>query len=192
MPVTWLCLLRGVNVGGVVLKMEDFRSLLEGLGYKEVRTLIQSGNAVFEAPGTAKAGGLEARIATALAALLGRDIGVFVFPEADLAAALEAQPFDPGLGGDKIFFTLASGSLDPGRLEALLASLPGPEDFRLAGPGAAGLSGRLLYGAYPAGYGTSKYSNNYLEKRFSVMATTRNLNTMERLLSLARERKAKP
>lgn len=188
----WVCLLRGVNVGGVVLKMEAFRSLLEGLGYREVRTLIQSGNALFEAPPGARAEGLEAEISRALEGHLRRDIGVLVFPVSDLAAALEAQPFDPGLGGDRIFLTLASGALDPARLAGLVAALPGPEDFRLAGPGAAGLSGRLLYGAYPSGYGQSKYSNNYLEKFFSVKATTRNLNTMARLLGLAREAGARP
>ena len=95
------------------------------------------------------------------------------------------MPFDPGLGGDKIYLTLASGPMDPVRLAALQASLPGPEAFRLAGPGAGGFAGRLLYGAYPAGFGRSKYANNYLEKYFGLQATTRNLNTMKRLLDLA-------
>lgn len=184
----WVCLLRGVNVGGVVLKMEDFRALLVGLGYGQVGTLIQSGNAVFTTPGP---GGPKARraiegaVAQALEDLLARPIPAMALSLADLAAALEAQPFDPGLGGDKIYLTLASQALDPGRFEALRASLPGPEDFRLAGPEAPGLGGRLIYGAYPAGYGISKYANNYLEKYFGVQATSRNLNTMKRLLGLA-------
>ena len=45
----WIALLRGVNVSGAgKLPMAEFRALLGGLGLGEVRTYIQSGNAVFE------------------------------------------------------------------------------------------------------------------------------------------------
>lgn len=88
----WACLLRGVNVGGLVLRMEDFPSLLAGLGCAQIQTLIQSGNALFT--------------------LAGR---------AGDPAALEGQPFDPGLGGDNIYLTLASGPMDPVRLAGLQA-----------------------------------------------------------------------
>ncbi|NNK19064.1 MAG: DUF1697 domain-containing protein [Maribacter sp.] len=47
--ITYIALLRGINVGGhKKIKMADFRLLLKGLGYKEVLTYIQSGNVVFK------------------------------------------------------------------------------------------------------------------------------------------------
>ena len=51
---TYIVLLRAVNVGGYgKLAMADFRKLLEELGFKNVETYIQSGNAVFDAKGSA-------------------------------------------------------------------------------------------------------------------------------------------
>src|SRR5579859_948828 len=50
---THIALLRGVNVGGNPLKMERLRALCEQLGFKNVRTYVQSGNIVFEAAGSA-------------------------------------------------------------------------------------------------------------------------------------------
>ena len=44
-----VALLRGVNVGGVKLAMADLRAVLSSLGYAEVSTYIQSGNALFSA-----------------------------------------------------------------------------------------------------------------------------------------------
>ena len=44
---TYVALLRAVNVGGTKLPMADLRALLEGLGLTNVRTYLQSGNAVF-------------------------------------------------------------------------------------------------------------------------------------------------
>ena len=46
---TFVALLRAVNVGGTKLPMADLRALLEGLGLTDVRTYLQSGNAVFDA-----------------------------------------------------------------------------------------------------------------------------------------------
>ena len=44
--------LKGINVGGHnIVKMADFRQMLEGLGYAGVKTYIQSGNAVFSCEG---------------------------------------------------------------------------------------------------------------------------------------------
>ena len=46
--ITCIAFLRGINVGGhKKIKMADLRLLLEGLGYKEVMTYIQSGNVIF-------------------------------------------------------------------------------------------------------------------------------------------------
>ena len=54
--VTQVALLRGVNVGAAKrVAMADLRALVEGLGYGGVRTLLNSGNVVYDAPGVAPA-----------------------------------------------------------------------------------------------------------------------------------------
>ena len=49
--MTYIALLRGVNVGGVVVKMAALRAVFEGLGYGNVRSYVQSGNVLLDAPG---------------------------------------------------------------------------------------------------------------------------------------------
>ena len=49
MSRTWVALLRGINVGKAKrVAMADLRAVIEALGYTNVRTLLNSGNAVFE------------------------------------------------------------------------------------------------------------------------------------------------
>ena len=48
----YVALLRGINVGKAKrIAMADLRALLEGLGYTHVKTVLNSGNAVFDATG---------------------------------------------------------------------------------------------------------------------------------------------
>lgn len=52
----YVALLRGINVGGKnIIKMTDLKACFEGLGFKDVRTYIQSGNVLFRAAGASKA-----------------------------------------------------------------------------------------------------------------------------------------
>ena len=71
MAATHVALLRGINVGRAKrVAMADLRSLVERLGYTDVRTLLNSGNVVFTST-SARSGGAEARIEAAIAARLG-------------------------------------------------------------------------------------------------------------------------
>ena len=74
--------------------MADLRTLLEGLGLTNVRTYLQSGNAVFEAGGDA---GTPQQLADAIAIRIERDVGprvgVLVLRAAALEAVVAANPF---------------------------------------------------------------------------------------------------
>ena len=68
---TYVALLRGINVGKAKrIAMADLRALLEGLGYTDVATLLNSGNVVFKVGGGA-AKRLAADISAAIATRLG-------------------------------------------------------------------------------------------------------------------------
>ena len=83
----FLALLRGVNVGGAQrVPMAGWREQLGGLGYTAVSTLLNSGNAVFDATGRATAASHAARIREALHGGLGLDVPVIVKSAAEMAS----------------------------------------------------------------------------------------------------------
>lgn len=117
----YAALLRGVNVGkGNRVPMAELRALLEALGCTHVRTLLNSGNAVFASPGRS-APALAARIRAALAEQVGVDVPVMVKSADDVAAIVDGN-------------TLASVATDPARLlvafGADAAALAGLEAIR--------------------------------------------------------------
>lgn len=90
---TFIALLRGVNVGkGRRVPMATLRELLAGLGHSEVKTLLNSGNAVFHAAGRSAPAHARA-IATALRASLDLEVPVIVKSAQQLAAAVDENPF---------------------------------------------------------------------------------------------------
>src|SRR5437879_12108399 len=92
-PMTrWVALLRAVNLGpNKRVAMADLRDLLESLGYGDVKTLLQSGNAVFTA--TAKAGALESTIERAIGEELGVGTKILALTAKEFAAVTDANPF---------------------------------------------------------------------------------------------------
>ena len=88
----YVALLRGINVGRAKrVAMADLRAVVEDLGYADVRTLLNSGNVVFTAPGSS-AGDAAGRIGAALEAQLGISSRIVVLAARDLAADRRRQP----------------------------------------------------------------------------------------------------
>ena len=91
----FVVLLRGVNVGkGKRVRMDDFKSLLEGLGYTNVSTILNSGNAVFTSSVRSAS-----RHAVAIAAAVQQEMGVttpaIVKSASELSAVISASPYVP-------------------------------------------------------------------------------------------------
>jgi len=178
---SYFVFLRGVNVGGVVLKMEDLRKLLEYIGYSKVRTYIQSGNAIFEC-GESNKRRMEAEIAQETKAVVGRDIGVIVLSLEELAAIVASHPLASLGPAEKLYVTLLSQEPEAGDRDNLLGTMN--EVDRHA------MGKRVVYSYYGEGYGNSKRSNNFIEKMLKVTATTRNWTTMTTLYELGTARPA--
>jgi len=88
----YVAFLRGVNVGGVTVKMADLKKLLEKEGFKDVKTLLASGNVVFDVPkGGARK--IAQKIEKALEAKYKRTIRVIVRPISDLEMLAKSNPF---------------------------------------------------------------------------------------------------
>ena len=154
---TFVALLRGVNVGKAKrVAMADWRAQLEGLGYRDVRTLLNSGNAVFRATGRS-ADRHAAAISRALGESPGIQVRTVVKSAAELAGIVAANPFagavaDPSrllvvftqdadaLAGLAAIAPLAAGS-EKFHLGTLAAYLSCPEGILGSKAGAALLGG---------------------------------------------------
>jgi uncharacterized protein (DUF1697 family) len=165
---TYVALLRAVNVGGTgMLPMKELQTLCIELGLNNVRTYIQSGNVLFDSQLSEPT--LKRKLEQVLAEKLGRHVGVLIRTTAELRAILEANPFrdakPPQVG---VVFLPAPA---PTEVVAGLA-IPGREQVQSVG--------REVFVHYPDGMGRSK-----LKLSFAVDGTTRNLNTVAKLLVMA-------
>jgi uncharacterized protein (DUF1697 family) len=179
MHQTLIALLRGVNVGGAhALPMEEFSGLLKGLGLEEIRTYIQSGNAVFRANKT-QILGLGQRIQGEILRARGFAPEVILFGLDEMEHAVRTNPYPEADSNHKalhlVFLASAPPSADLRNLETVRA-----KSERYA------LSGRVLYIYAPEGIGKSKLFGK-IDKTVGVAATARNWRTACKLLEMARE-----
>ena len=176
MKDSFVALIRGINVGrNNRVAMADLRALLVDLGYRDVRTLLNSGNAAFSAPGK-NAPGIASRIQGALNTRLGIDVRVVAVSARDLTAAVAENP-------------LAAVAHDPARL--LVAFLADPADrVRLLlladqdwAPEALALGSRVAYLWCPKGVAASRLSRA-VAQALGEAVTARNWSTVLKLAAL--------
>jgi uncharacterized protein (DUF1697 family) len=176
---SYVALLRGINVGGKnKVAMVDLRSLLIGLGFDNVRTHLNSGNAIFTSDGTDKAA-LAGRIEAAITNELGLEIRTLVRSSRDLQAVVDANPMADLARAEPAKFAVIflSGRPSPARLAAI-----DPAEYA---PDHCVLVGRELYAHFPNGMGRAKLTWQSAGKWLKQdVATARNWNTVLKLLDL--------
>ena len=171
----WAALLKGVNVGGNrKLPMADLRAFMEGQGCHEVRTLLASGNAVFDGGGEAVE--WEARLGAAARDRLGLDTEWLVRSGVEMAAVVAANPFPDAATArpQHLLMVFHREPFPAGLIDALVHD--GPE--RMAAVG------RELFVDYPAGIGESTLAKAMARARFPTTATARNWNTVGKLAAM--------
>ena len=173
MPERYVALFRGINVGKAKrIALGDLRALLESLGYTRVRTLLNSGNAVFDGPKVATAKHAQ-RIQTAVLAELGVDALVIVKSAADIDAAIDGN-------------TLRDTATDPSRLLIAFAK-DAPSLAALQSMADAGWGAELIHVGQHAAYVWC--TNGILDSKVAVAVlknlaqcgTTRNASTVEKI-----------
>ncbi|MET7302466.1 DUF1697 domain-containing protein [Embleya sp. NPDC005575] len=170
----YVALLRGVNVGGHRrVPMADLRRVLTELGYAEVKTLLQSGNAVFEAAEQPTAD-LVAAIEAKLVGEFGFAVDVMVRSGAELRAVVAANPLEVS---DPVRFAVAflSPAADPAVLDAVDPDSYAPDLLRVGE--------HELYMYFPNGLGKARLSP-ILTRKLGDKATVRNWNTVTKLLAM--------
>ncbi|HEX9315748.1 MAG TPA: DUF1697 domain-containing protein [Actinomycetota bacterium] len=173
----YAAMLRGINVGGHRrIAMADLRALLSRLGFTDVVTLLQSGNAVFHGhDGLPEE--LADRIERAIADEFKMSVRCMVRTGPELRAVIEDNPF-----ADKV----AQGSKF---LALFLSAIPDPEllaryDPRSLAPSGVQLGDRVIYQWCPEGILAAPNVHGFVEKNLRVAVTARNWNTVTKLGTL--------
>jgi uncharacterized protein (DUF1697 family) len=173
---THVALLRGINVGGNnMVKMAELRALFEALGFRDVETILQSGNVVFSSD-QATSASLERLLRTETVEKLGVDVEYFVRTAPEWLKVIEGNPFEEEAGNDPARLHLFSFHDEPdaSAVERLQAASPGPEQIRTFE--------NHLYITFPDGIGNSKLLKTQGAK-FLTLGTARNWNTVLKLLT---------
>jgi uncharacterized protein (DUF1697 family) len=170
-----IALIRGINVGGhKKIAMAHLRALLEQLGFADVKSLINSGNLVFQGD-RRTAVELERLLQTETAKRLALEADFFVRSAKEWRAIIAGNPFPKEAERDPGHLVLMCLKNAPGgaQVKALQAAIVGPEIVRA--------KGTHLYIVFPKGIGTSRLTNALIERTLGTRGTGRNWNTVLKL-----------
>lgn len=170
----YVALLRGVNVGGITLKMVDVQAVFSGLGLSNVKTVLASGNVLFDSDD--EAADLKPRIEKALSDRFGYEAWVHVVDLDTIERIVRDFPFDSGREGwhPYVIFTSDDGLADD--LLALEGSLDNEQESIRRGNG-------VVYWTVERGSTlSSTFGKATGRARYKETTTTRNLRTLQKLL----------
>jgi uncharacterized protein (DUF1697 family) len=177
--LTYVALLRGINLAGHrKVAMSDLRDLMARLHLDNPRTLLQSGNLLFD-HGSRNAAKLEQLLESETQKRLGLQTDYFVRSAAEWRAIVARNPFPK------------EASIDPGHLVVVcLKEAPGAGELKslraaITGSEVVEADGRHLYVVYPDGIGRSRLTHSLIEKKLGTRGTGRNWNTVVKLHALA-------
>ncbi len=173
----YVALLRGINLGPHRrIAMQDLRALLADLGYTDVATLLQSGNAVFTST-RRQVDKVTAEVEQAITERLGLPVRCVLRTAAELAAVVEANPFPQHAAqGAKLMVSFLAGRVDRARFAAVEQDRFAPDEFVAAE--------REVYLWLPNGMSGSRIPVDFWDKQLRLLSTTRNWNTVTKLLAM--------
>ena len=176
---TYISLLRGINVSGQkIIKIDELKKMYESCGFRNVKSYIQSGNIIFETPsGTPEK--LVKMIEKRIKDLFSFDVTVIMRTPDEFEKITRVNPFAKTKPVEKLYVTFLSETINERKTELLIKYKSDKEDF--------GLIGNELYLYYPDGAGRTKLTNNIIESKLGVKATTRNWNTVNKLFEMSKE-----
>lgn len=175
---TYISILRGINVSGhKLIRMEELKALYEELDFSSVKTFIQSGNVIFKTNFPVNT--ISVKIEEAIEKKYKFHVPVIVRTAGEIQAILGSNPFlsEEDIDLEKLHVTFLDADPQP----ALSADIR-TNDFS---PDRYVIMGKEVFLYCPGGYGNTKLSNAFFEKKLKVRATTRNWKTVGKLFELA-------
>lgn len=176
MTTTWVALLRGINVGrNKRIAMSELRTMLESLGYADIRTHLQSGNAIFSAQ-RRKPEALEQELSAGIRRSFAMDVAVLVRTAAELASVVDGNPFvAQGVSASELHATFLASAPAAARIAAVDRDACAPDEFAVGE--------RVIYLRLRNGLTGSRLPD--WDRLLGLRTTTRNWNTTTRLRELA-------
>ncbi|MCJ0893420.1 DUF1697 domain-containing protein [Rhodococcus sp. ARC_M5] len=171
----WVVLLRGINVGGINIKMADLRTALTSAGFTNVRTVLATGNVLLGSPLTTAE--VKAQVESALAETFGYQAWVVVLDVPTLRAIVASYPFDAERDGWHPYVVFGSDDSHVTELSALADELD-PELERIAE------GNSVLYWEVRKGNTTdSTFGKATAKAKYKATTTTRNVRTLVKILA---------
>ena len=179
---TFITILRGINVSGQKkIRMDELKTILEKLKFQNIRTYIQSGNIIFK-DGENNPGELVKKIENAIFDNYGFQVPVIIRDYEQLLKIKGNNPFLKQKDNDitKLYVTFLAGEPQKEYAEQI-NTFNDPVDKFI-------IKGTEIYLFCPGGYGKTKLSNSFFERKLKITATTRNWKTVNKLVEIAEKR----
>lgn len=173
---SYIALLRGVNVGGITVKSADLAALFEEFGFEGVRTVLASGNVVFETSERESHAALKRRIEQGLRDSFGYDAWIILLTRAELEGAIEGFPFDADDARRQPWVIFVS---EPAVLDELMQAADDVDPD--VDPLAAG-DGVMYWNPVKGTSVQTPFSKILGKARYKPVTTNRNLRTLRKIL----------
>ena len=180
----YISILRGINVGGKnKIQMSALKALYENLGFINIITYIQSGNIIFKNETNSLPKYFSKLIEEAIYEQYKLRVPVIIRTLEEMNHIISANPFlvESNIDIEKLHITFLSELPEIGISDKMISLNLSSDRFKIRE--------KEIYLYCPNGYGTSKLSNNFFERKFKVTATTRNWKTVNKLVELAEKLK---
>jgi uncharacterized protein (DUF1697 family) len=170
---TYAAFLRGVNVGGVNLKMTEVATALTDAGFTNVRTILATGNVLLESSSGVAA--VRKKAEATLRQRFGYDAWVLAYDIDTVRAVVDGYPFEPEVDGYQSYVTFVAEAALLDELAAL-GDQAGPDEKIGRGDG-------VVYWQVPKGSTLDSTIGKTMGKpRYKSSTTTRNLRTLAKVL----------
>ncbi|WP_432730790.1 DUF1697 domain-containing protein [Variovorax sp. W6] len=171
-----VALLRGVNVNGITIKSADLKALFVELGFGAVRTVLASGNVLFDTA-ESDAAALRTRIEQALRKRFDYDAWIVLLTQKTVAAMAEGYPFERIDEERHPYIVFGSDAAMLDEIMEKAGAVDAATERLERGKG-------VLYWQCPRGESLDTPVAKLLGKaRYKSGTTTRNLRTVEKLLA---------
>ncbi|MDJ0393008.1 DUF1697 domain-containing protein [Rhodococcus sp. G-MC3] len=168
-------LLRGINVGGINIKMADLRAALVAAGFENVKTVLATGNVSLSSPQSGST--LKKSIESTLSKAFGYEAWVIVLDEPALRAIVDGYPYDPEREGWHPYVIFGNNADHLAELADIAGSLDPALEQLSAGHG-------VLYWEVVKGNTTDSAVGKLTAKaKYKPTTTTRNLRTLVKMLA---------
>ncbi|MYB49156.1 MAG: DUF1697 domain-containing protein [Dehalococcoidia bacterium] len=172
---TYVVLLRGVMpYGRNKVPMATLRAILSEAGLRDVQTYIQTGNVI--ARSELKRAEIETLVHDAIRERIGANISAIARTAEQFKVIFEKNPF-ANVDNTRVYFSLFRKCPSREQRENFLLTDFSPDTVQLIDD--------TLYTLYNTEHSDSKFTNNFFEKQLKVISTSRNFNTMSKLVELS-------